>query len=159
MTALTIRESVLEPMLVDIGRALTGEVYEGLRTRLGEKISDHQANLSSPHSGSQLNHAAKTAVAFGWSLEFSWAATESNESAKAYEAALIRGYKEIYGHLPGFKRPDNGGFVPGNRVTPSDRGPVGTLVWSSWRPMENRNIADLPKQSGVYRIRVVPPRA
>lgn len=156
-SGLTIENSILEPIFVDIGRARVGKVYEGLLTRLGGKISDYQKNIQSPHSGSQLNLAAKAAVEMGWSLEFSWAAFESNTIATAHEAALIRCYKTVHGRLPGFVCPDNGKFIKGLRVTPSDKGPVGLLMWSPWKPMQNRYIEDLPKKPGVYRIRAMPP--
>lgn len=157
MGKLTILESILEPVLVDIGRARVKKVSKGLRTRLDDKISDHQENICRPHSGSQLNHAAKAAVELKWRLEFSWAATGDNLSATAHEAALLRSYKELHGRLPGFRRPDNGEFVPGNRVHPKDEGTVGLLNWSPWKPMEKDYISDVPKKPGVYRIRAVPP--
>ena len=157
MGRITIARSVLEPVIVDIGRARVGKVSEGLRSRLGEKIGDHQKNRHSPHSGSQLNLAAKAAVGAGWSLEFSWAALGSNAAATAHEAALIHCYKNTYGRLPGFRRPDNGRFIPGLRLTPSNKGPVESLLWSPWQLMENRYIDDLPKAPGVYRIRAMPP--
>ncbi len=71
MSKLAILQSILEPVLVDIGRARIGKVSEGLRTRLGDKISDHQKNISRPHSGSQLNRAAKAVVELKWQLKFS----------------------------------------------------------------------------------------
>ena len=157
MRELTVAESVLEPMIVDIGRARVGKVSEGLVSRLGGKISNHQKNLQSPRSGSQLNLAAKAAVEAGWSLEFSYAATESNSAATTHEAALIQCYKNMYSRLPGFRHPDNGKFVPGLRITPAAKGPIGLLMWSPWKPMENQYIADLPRKPGVCRIRAIPP--
>ena len=47
-TTLAIEASILEPKFVDIGRARTGKVSMGLKSRLGEKIGDHQKNILSP---------------------------------------------------------------------------------------------------------------
>ena len=160
-TTLAIEASILEPRFVDIGRARTGKVSVGLKSRLGEKISDHQKNIGAPHSGSQLNNASKTAAEMGWCLEVSWAETESNESAEAHEAALIWAYYGWNGRMPNFKS-DTGRWVTGNRNLPNEnrKGTVSgldKLDWSGWMPMDKPTIDILPAKPGVYRIRAVPP--
>ena len=157
MSELTIDESIKDPNLIYIGRALLKTKSLGLWSRLREKIGDHLKNIASPHSGSQLDPAAKAAVYAGWSLEVSWATVRDDAEAEAYEAALIRCYKTRCGRLPGFTRPDDLEFVRGNKQTPRDRGNVGTLIWSCWEPMVEDILRSLPKQPGVYRLRALPP--
>ncbi len=149
---LTVEASILEPRFVDIGAGAN------LRHRLGEKIRIHLNNLKSPHSGSQLNHATKTAVEMKWDLEVSWAETESNESAVTHEAALIRAYYEWNGRTPSFKSL-TGKWITGNQVIPKREGTVSTLDWTDWMPMGQQTRDTLPARPGVYRIRAVPPGA
>ena len=157
MSELTIDESIKDPNLIYIGRARTATKSQGLWSRLRRKIKDHVKNNESPFSGSELDSASKAAVYAGWSLEVSWATARDDAETKAYEAALIRRYKAVYECLPGFTRPDDLGFVRGNKQTPRDRGDVGTLIWSCWEPMVEDILPYLPKQPGVYRIRALPP--
>ena len=161
MSELTIDESIKDTNLIYIGRARTATKSQGLLSRLRHKIMDHLKNIASPHSGSQLDPAAKAAVDARWSLEVSWATARDDTETSAYEAALIRRYKAVYGCLPGFTRPDDRRFVRGNKQTPrdrgDDRGDVGTLIWSCWEPMVEDILPYLPKQPGVYRIRALPP--
>ena len=157
MSELTIDESIKDPNLIYIGRARLKPTSLGLWSRLREKTRDHLQNIASPHSGSQLDPASKAAVYAGWSLEVSWATVRDNAEAEAYEAALIRCYKAICGRLPGFMRPDDRRFVRGNKQTPGDRGDVGTLIWSCWKPMVEDILHSFPKQPGVYRLRALPP--
>lgn len=154
---LTVEESVADPNLVDIGRALVGKTSRGLESRVGSKITDHLKNLASPHDGHMLNPAAKAAVEARWTLEVSWAIAEDNLQASAYESALIRHHKARYGRLPGFRRPSDRRFVRGNKQTPNDKGPVDRLTWSCWHPMVEETVACLPNQPGAYRIRALPP--
>ena len=163
-TTLAIEASILEPRFVDIGRARTGKVSVGLKSRLGDKIGDHLKNIDSPHSGSQLNYASRAAVEMKWRLEVSWAATESNESAEAHEAALIWAFYEWNGRLPNFKSRTTGIWATGNRDLPNEKrkgtvGKLDELDWSDWMPMDEQTLAILPAKPGVYRIRAVPPGA
>ena len=100
MSELTIDESIKDPNLIYIGRARTATKSQGLLSRLRHKIMDHLKNIASPHSGSQLDPAAKAAVDARWSLEVSWATARDDTETSAYEAALIRRYKAVYGCCP-----------------------------------------------------------
>lgn len=156
MGELTIEESISDPNLIYIGRARVAKTTQGLASRLTDKITDHLKNIASPHSGSQLDSASKAAVDAGSRLEISWATAQNDEEAAAYEAALIRRYDAEYGRLPGFTRSEDNRFFPGNKQKPADKGPAGKLLWSSWAPMNESAMPDLPKQPGVYRIRALP---
>lgn len=156
LSELTIDESIADSYLIYIGRARAGRTTQGLASRLTDKITDHLKNIASPYSGRHLDSASKAAVYAGCKLEVSWAIAQDDSEASAYESALIRRYKAVYGYLPGFRRGDEQ-FFRGNKMTPSDKGEVETLLWSSWEPMEGETLPLLPEQPGVYRIRALPP--
>lgn len=156
MVELAIEESIGEPNIIYIGRARTGRTTQGLASRLTDKITDHLKNIALPYLGRHLDSASKAAVDAKCRLEISWATARSDDDAAAYEAALIRGYDAKYGCLPGFTRSEDNRFFPGNKQKPSDKGPVGKLLWSGWTPMNENALPALPKEPGVYRIRAVP---
>lgn len=154
---LTIEQSIADPDIIYIGRARAGKTTQGLMSRLADKITDHLKNILAPYSGRHLDSASKAAVDAGCRLEVCWATAQDDTGASAYESALICRYKATYGHLPGFTSPVERKFYPGNKQTPREKGPVATLSWSPWEPMDIGTLAHLPKKPGVYRIRAVPP--
>lgn len=151
---LTIGQSIADPDIIYMGRALTQQTTQGLASRLTDKITDHLKNITSPYAGRHLDSASKAAVYASYRLEVSWAAAQDDDEAAAYESALLRLYKSTNGHLPGFTH--HGEFHPGNKQTPPEKGPVGTLQWSPWEPMDMETLSYLPKKPGVYRIRAMP---
>ena len=157
MSELTIDGSIADSDIIYIGRARAGRTTQGLASRLTDKITDHLKNIASPYSGRHLDSASKAAVDAGCKLEISWATAQDDAEASVYESALIRRYRAVYGHLPGFRLPDDEQFFLGNKMTPGDKGAVEMLLWSPWEPMERETLPLLPKQPGVYRIRALPP--
>ena len=154
MVKLTVQHSILEPRFTDIGAT----PRSNLKNRIGVKISDHLKHLRDPYRGGMLNNASKAAVEAEWRLEVSWAETESNESAKAYEAALIHAYFVENARLPNFKSV-HGIWMTGNRLFPNERNIQGIdnpLEWTEWKPMDGNTKEEIPPKPGVYRIRAVP---
>ena len=138
-------------------------VYIGMTKNLlayiGGKI--HHADAKCPPYGDcklapkapcKLSNAEKEALAQGRRLEVSWAELSSPGSAACHKATLLHAYKDIHGRLPGIMGRD-GKWVPGVKVLPKIKGPVGDLDWQGWYPMEHATVALIPKGPGVMRMR------
>ena len=151
MIKLTIEESVAEEF-VYIGSA------KSLTSRLGQRIND----LDSPGDVDKKRYpslAEKAAASCGWHLEVSWAETESHESAKSHEAALIQWHVARHCCLPSFGNHLPGEWVLGNKRVEVVKGPISTLHWDEWMPMVKSKKGTIPNKPGVYRIRAMPPKA
>ena len=151
MVSLTMEESVAGE-LIYIGSA------KYLISRLGQRIDD----LDSSGDVDKKRYpslAEKAAAKCGWRLEVSWAKTESHESAKAHEAALIQWYIARHSRLPSFGNHPPGEWVLGNKRVEVVEGPIGALHWDEWMPMVKSKKRAIPNNPGVYRIRAMPPKA
>ena len=151
---MTVEASVLEPTLIDIGRAL-----KNLQQRLVDKINDkHMKGMFDVEHKCQLNLATKTAVMEDWQLEVSWAKTPA-ECVTDYEGALIQAHIAQHCRMPSFKRPRTGEWILGNQKVEPLNSPVGKLDWDPWRALHRLPRRDIPTTPGVYRIRAVLPEA
>lgn len=104
-----------------------------------------------------LTEGERAVIDYGWRMEVCWAETRDSASAQPHKAELLREYDAVHGRLPGFERPDNRGFVRGNKNRSAARGNVGALSWSAWHPMEQATVPFVPVGYGVYCIRALRP--
>ncbi len=152
MPGLPIPDS-MEEHLIYIGMG------KSLKTRLEQIIKDVDLATPSDIDSKSKRHPAATervAVKMGCRLEVSWAETVSHDSAKAHKAALIHEYVKQHSSLPWIESPE--GRVLGNHQTPKLRQePVSDLDWSDWTEMRESNIARIPENPGVYRVRALCP--
>ena len=126
----TIPESVQHP-LVYIGSS---------PVNLRNRLSDH---LRKPHLQSP---AEKAAHADGVRLEVSWAKSEDAD-ARLVKNALLQEYREERGELPNYEG------VRGNKnVGPETNSP--TLHWEHYVPLDESTLPNVPREPGVYRIRI-----
>ena len=138
----TIAESVQEE-LVWIGTAPTNS----LRVAVRRRVDDPERYLCG---------AEKAAIACGYRLLVSWAATSQPE---AHKARLVQAYEKQHKQRPGFKHPDTGEWTAGIRLLVRKMGMSDRdLTWSPWMPMDETFISTIPEEHGVYRVCAVPPQ-
>ena len=138
----TIAESVKDE-LVWIGIAKT----DGLKAAVHRRVGNPEGYLYG---------AEKAAIACGYRLLVSWAATSQSE---AHKAGLVQAYEEQHRQRPGFRHPDTGEWAAGvclliRKMEISDH----DLTWSPWMPMDETFISTIPEEHGVYRVCAVPPQ-
>ena len=149
MGKMTIEESVAVEL-----------AYIGSAKKLGNRINQRINDLDRPGVIDAKRYpsvAEKTAIKSGWNLEVSWAETESQESAKYHEAALIQWYIARHCQVPSFGNRPPGEWILGNMRVERVEGPVSDLNWLPWMPMVKSRRREIPATPGVYRIRATTP--
>ena len=129
----TITQSVQDP-LVYIGPAFTN-----LYVALAGHVRDPEVQ----------SRAEKAAHADGVRLEVSWAVTAD---ARLARNALRQAYRDERDGLPGY-RAKSGEWVEGV-VTVEHKTDETTLHWEHYVPLDDSTLPDVPREPGVYRIRI-----
>ena len=148
MSTMSIADSVAEPLVI-IRKA--SNLRAGV-TGTRDELNKNQADIDKSEG---LSRAEKLAVKCGWTLQVSWAETDTPE---AHKAALVEAHEGNHDSRPRFKCPTTGEWAPGVVLVDKQKGENwSALAWSPWQDLTTVPRDAPPQEPGVIRIRAVCP--